>query len=140
MKFTIQEKIDLILNFYTFTGYIKDNVDGFPEAIKFIESGYARLDDEYPDVYKMNEFGEEFLHDCIKEISTEFISFMKKHNNICSMDEIINWFTYNYELSDVETGKEIMEYICFNLETYGYTAKTTYSSKRGKRCEITKKQ
>lgn len=138
MDFTIQEKIELILNFYTFVGYSTDNVDGFPEAVKFTEAGFTCFDDEALETIKMNERGEEFLHNCIKEISKEFIAFMNTCKNDCSVEEIIKWFNTKYKLDDIELGKEIAEYICFNLEMYGYKAKNIYSSRFGKHCIIEK--
>ena len=130
--FTMEEAINLILNFYTFTqGYWKEEVKEYPEACKFIEAGFAKIDDECPNLYKMNDEGELLLHSYIKKISEQFIVFMCKNGLDVSEEKAMFWFMETYALSDAELAKEISYYICGNLHNYGYKTFKYHSSKKG---------
>ena len=130
--FTMEEAINLILNFYTFTqGYQKEEVKECLEACKFIEAGFAKLDEEYPDLYKMNDEGEWLLHSYIKKISEQFIVFLCKNGLDVLEEKATLWFMESYELSDVELAKEICSYICDNLHNYGYKTFKYHSLKKG---------
>lgn len=138
MDLTIQEKVELILSFYTWHGYLKENINEFPEAERFVDYDFAYLD-ENTDTYKMNERGEAFLHEEIKQISQTFISFMKSNGYAVSYEKVKKWFLDTYKL-DGDTGEELMKYICKNLSTYGYTANWSHSSKFGERINLQKIQ
>lgn len=130
--FTMEEAINLILNFYTFTqGYWKEEIKGCPEACKFIEAGFTKMDGQYPDLYKMNNEGEKVLHSYIKKISEQFIVFICKNGLDVSEEKATHWFRETYELSDVELAKEICYYICGNLHNYGYKTCKYHSNKKG---------
>ena len=138
MDLTIQEKVELILSFYTWHGYLKESICEFPEAEKFVENDFAFLDED-TEMYKMNERGEAFLHKEIKHISQEFISYMKANRDVVSLEDAKKWFSCTYFL-DQSTATELMEYICKNLSTYGYIANWSHSSKFGERINLQKIQ
>lgn len=131
MDLSIQEKIELILNYYTSYGYIKETIEDFPEAIKFITLGGTCLDDKNG-IYKITETGRIILHECIKQISKDFIAFFKDNGNVLSEKDMNAWFIKSFSL-DEDTGKEIAKYISNNLSNYGYIARWSHSSKFGER-------
>lgn len=130
--FTMKEAIDLILNFYTLTqGYWEEEIKKYPEARKFVEAGFTKMDEEYDDLYKMNNEGEKLLHSYIKEISERFITFICKRGLEISEEDAATWFMDTYALDDIELGKDICWYICGNLHNYGYKTYKLHSSKKG---------
>ena len=76
MNLSLQEKIELILNFKTWYGYKKEDINDFPELVKLVSLNGAYFEDA-TNLYKLTEDGENILSGCIKQISEEFISFFK---------------------------------------------------------------
>lgn len=118
IDFTIQERIELILNFYDSYGYIAETIDEFPLAKKFIIAGYTELNEN--NVYVKNKQGADFLHKTIMQISTELIISMKNNGWSLSFEEMESWFISTYQLADREIGTLIKDYILKNIEVYGY--------------------
>lgn len=119
--YTFLEAIHLIIDFYTSPkGYFIDEDFEYPEVRKFIDAGCASLGEEHKEKYLLNEKGTSILHPYIEEISSKFIQFMERKQNTATIKETENWFSKQYSL-DSETSREICNYICLNLPTYGYT-------------------
>lgn len=118
VDFTIQEKIELIVGFYDSYGYIAENIDDFPIVKRFIEAGYAELNEN--NVYVKNKQGSELLHDTIEAISMDLINNMKKSGWTIPLNKMLTWFIEYYCLSDKDIGELLMNYIHKNLQTYGY--------------------
>lgn len=118
IDFTIQERIELIVDFYNSYGYIAETIDEFPLAKRFVTAGYAELNEN--NVYEKNTKGSDFLHCTIKEISEELIATMKRCAWSMPLNEMLPWFMTTYQLSDQETGELLMDYIHKNLDVYGY--------------------
>ena len=116
--FTIQEKIELIIDLFNSYGYNAETIDDFPIAKRFIAAGYADLN--VNNVYVKNKRGADYLHDTIEMISKDLISIMKKNSWSMPLDDMLPWFIENYCLSDKNTGELLMEYILNNLSVYGY--------------------
>ena len=130
MEFSIQERIELIINLYTPpNGYLAENIDEFPEGKRFAKAGYMYLDTEC-NIYYANSQGHDFLHDTIKQISEDMISFVKKKGWTISRETVFQWFKDTYKLLDDFTRDCIVRYIFDNLATYGY--KIYYSNQREK--------
>ena len=66
-----------------------------------------------------------------KQISEEFITFMKNSNRECPCARAIEWFTSHYHLDSEELAEDIHDYICKNLGTYGYVISSSHSSQKG---------
>ena len=112
-------------------GYWLDEVETNPIAKDFVKNGWASIDEETSDIFRINSQGRDVLHPYIEAVSNDFISFMKTTGFESSEIEIINWFIGKYELSDFETAKWIFEYISRNLDRYGYKCNWFHSSKIG---------
>ena len=118
--FNESEAICLILEFYTYTrGYWKFNVSEYPEAVKFINAGYAELDDS-SEKYVLNTDGASLLHSFIEKITIEFINYLKKNGNDSTFGEIEEWYQNRYQFSDVGIASGIREYIAINAINYGF--------------------
>ncbi len=126
--FTIQEKIELIIDLFYSYGYNAETIDDFPFAKKFIDAGYADLNEN--NVYVKNNRGADYLHDTIEMISKDLITFMKKNGYSMPLDDMAPWFIENYCLSNIDVGELLMEYIHKNLHVYGYNVYP--SRKKGK--------
>ena len=137
MNLSIQEKIELILNFKTWYGYKKEDINDFPELVKLVSLNGAYLEDA-TNLYKLTEDGENILSGCIKQISEEFISFFKSKRYILTVKDMQKWFMTFYSI-DEDMAKEISTYIANNLGVYGYKASYVYCSKYGNRIEFEKK-
>ena len=118
IDFTIQERIELIINFYDSYGYIAETIDEFPIAKKFVTAGYAELNEN--NVYVKNKQGALFLHETIMQISMGLVSKMKSNGWSMPMDEMLPWFISEYQLTDYEIGSSIKDYILKNIDVYGY--------------------
>lgn len=120
---------DLILDFYKDPcGYLEDEVENYPEVEEFVIEGYAVLKGER---YKLSETGEQFLHKYIKDISEKFIQYIREQNYRLSFPEIASWFYEEYNLESIEDGEDIADYICKNLDHYGYAYGIVYNSSEG---------
>ena len=75
-EFTIQERIELIIDLFNSYGYNAETIDEFPVAKRFINAGYAELNEN--NVYVKNNQGADYLHDTIEMISKNLINVMKK--------------------------------------------------------------
>lgn len=118
--FSMQEKIELIINLYTFPkGYLAECINDFPEAKKFINAGYADLNTEN-NTYYANQQGFDFLHIAIKQISEDLISFAKRNGRTISQDDLVLWVETTYGLTDACLKEEITKYILDNLPNYNY--------------------
>lgn len=120
--FTYKEAINMISGFYTFTlGFGEFDLEQYPEVKRFIEKGYAEKDEEYDDLYVLNNAGEKVLHGFIKDISERFIKYMKGKGKKVAREDIFKWFQDEFELDTIEDGEDIAQYICGeNLRHYGY--------------------
>ena len=127
-EFTIQERIELIVDLFNSYGYNAETIDEFPVAKRFINDGYAELNEN--NVYVKNNRGADYLHDTIEMISMDLINIMKKNGWSMPLDDMVPWFIENYCLLDKDTGELLMDYIHKNLHVYGY--KVYPSRKKGK--------
>lgn len=140
INLTTHEAINLILSFYCFPlGYRICAVDDHPEARRFIDAGYACLSGEHGDLFVPNDKGSYVLHSYIERISREFINFLEDRGMELPIDEAADWFTKTYGLTDIETGRDICEYIRLNLVSYGYEVHECHSRESGffYECELT---
>lgn len=130
--FTYKEAINMISGFYTFTqGFWEFDLEPFPEVKRFIEMGYAEKDEEYEELYVLNDDGENVLHEYIKNISERFIEYMKVNGNEISLGNAFKWFADEFKLDTVEDGEDIAQYIAGNLRHYGYRIRKCHSTKKG---------
>lgn len=118
IDFTIQEKIELIIDFYGSYGYIAETIDEFPLAKRFVTAGYAELNEN--NIYEKNKLGADFLHETIMQISMELVTTMKNNGWSMPLDEMLPWYISTYQLTDCETGSLIKDYILKNIDVYGY--------------------
>lgn len=118
INFTIQEKIELIINFYDSYGYIVETIDEFPIAKRFVAAGFAEINEN--NVYEKNKQGSDFLHETIMQISTELITTMKNSGWTMPLEEMVPWFITTYQLTDYDTASSIKDYILKNIDVYGY--------------------
>ena len=131
--FTYKEAIELISGFYTgLTGYWEEDLERTPEAKRFVEMGLTKRDEEYSDLHKASEAGYELLHEYIKNISNDFIQYMKLRGLEMPYAETSKWFKEKFSLETEEDGEYIADYICRNLGNYGYKAEVYISRKKGK--------
>lgn len=131
MDITLKEAIELILNFRHFpAGFWKDIPIENPIVAEFIKKGFATLDAERQEKYELNDKGADFLHGYIKQISMNFIEFLKKKHFSCFDSEATFWFSNTFGL-DSETASDLYDYITFNLETYGYKRMRFHQSENG---------
>ena len=130
MEFSIQEKIELILNLYIAPRrYLAESIDEFPEGKRFVDAGYTYLDVEN-NVYYVNQAGDNYLHIVIKQISEDLIAFIKKNGCLIPKENILDWFTETLEITDDVTRDLIFKYIIGNLTTYEY--RIYFSNRRNK--------
>ena len=118
VDFTIQEKIELIINFFNSYGYVAETIHEFPIAHKFVQLGYAEIDSN--NTYVKNEKGYEYLHSTIKKISEDMINALRKTGWSMNFSDMLSWFMDNYNLTDIDIAESIKDYIHKNLTTYGY--------------------
>lgn len=138
MTLSMNEAIQLILDFrYVPAGYWKDIPIEDSLVWQFIKEGYATLDTERHEKYVLSDKGADFLHTYIKQISTAFIEFIKKHQLSCSDTDAIRWFSNIYSL-DAETAESLYDYIAKNLKVYGYGCQKFHQSKIGWGCQFEK--
>ncbi len=126
---TIQEKIELVINLYTSPkGYLAENINDFPEAVKFLNADCLYLDDSIG-VYYINDNGSLTLHAFIKETTEKLVKSMKQNAYSMEPDKLLPWFVENFDLQDdIYNANIFMKYIAFdNLSNYGYRI---YLSKR----------
>ena len=130
MNIEIADAIKMIIRLYMpLSGYWVDEIENNPMAKMLVKAEYVSLDDEHKDKYIINAKGKDFFHPYIKQISLDFIAFMKNNQLSCSKTEVINWYIQKYKLTDIDVTKDITEYICLNLKTYGYSATKFHSAK-----------
>ena len=133
MEFSLREAISIIVSFYLpLGGFWKDEEIEHEEIHRFIAAGYASLDNECGDKYVLNTAGKAYMHPYIKKISELFISFMYSKCSECSHLEAQEWFDSYFMLNDAEIASEICNYICMNLNLYGYRILDCYSKRKGK--------
>lgn len=128
-ELSLRKIIGLILDFYKDPcGYLEDEVENYPEVEELVIEGYAVLEGER---YKLSETGRQFLHKYIKDISEKFIQYIREQNYRLSFPEIASWFYEEYNLESIEDGEGIADYICKNLDHYGYAYGIVYNSREG---------
>ena len=133
MEFTLQEAIHIVVGFYLpLGGFWRDEKIERNEICRFITAGFASLDSEYGDKYVINAMGKTHMHPYIEKISELFISFMHSKCSECAHTEAQEWFDSYFQLNDSETAREICDYICTNLDLYGYRILDCYSGRKGK--------
>lgn len=131
MNLTMNEAIQLILDFRQFpTGFWKDRPIENPLVIRFIEEGYASLDTEYQEKYVLNNKGADLLHIYIKQISTDFILYIKGKQFTSFDADSIKWFMDKYSL-DNDTAECLYDYITYNLKVYGYKRSEIHQTGKG---------
>lgn len=136
---TKAEKIELILNFMTFTqGYWKEDVQNSSEAQKFITKENTIFSDEYDGLIILNKLGGQQIHEFIKKISEELIEHVQNTSLEPSVESIYQWFREQYLLPDIETSEEIAYYICGNLYHYGYKVTPVCNKRNGRRYRFEK--
>lgn len=135
-EFSDAEIINYIVTFYhDFAGgYLDSDLDREDGARKFANNGYAEMDDEHSDFYRLSKKGEGLLHECIAKITKDFTKFVAGRR--VSIDEASQWFTQQYQLSDAETSNEICDYIVSNSHNYSKTLRKGHSSRFGDYIEI----
>lgn len=117
-EFTMEELVELIINFYNQPiGYSREERD-CTELEKFISRNYCSYNSE-TQKYVINEEGRNFLHKYIENFTNEFVKLIKKERLII-IDDAVEWFQKKYQLQDEELAEEICNYICFNAKIYGY--------------------
>ena len=130
IDFSIQEKVELIINLYTGpNGYLVETIDEFPEGRKFLEAGFMYLDTEN-NIYYANEKGNDYLHIAIKTISESVVDLFKKNGWTLTQNDLLLWLSETLKLEDDFTIDRIYHYIFDNLPTYGY--RTYFSRIRDK--------
>ena len=123
-KFSKEEIVELILNFYLSPmGYSKEEKRE-PEVAKCIEDGLCDYHTE-SERYLINEKGRTFLHVYIRSVTNEFIDIIRKHGK-CTKKDAVEWFKKYFCLKDSETAAEICNYICDNAIKYGYRMDSCY--------------
>ena len=138
MDLTLKEAIQLIVDFrHIRRNFWKELSIEDPLVRRFIDAGYAILDEEYPEKYVLNKNGEDFLHTYIKQISTTFIEFLKKNGFSCYNADAIHWFSCTYSLDD-EIAECLYDYIARNLKVYGLEPEKFYQSGHGWGCQFKK--
>lgn len=116
------EAINLILGFFvTPMGYWTDmKYNDIPELNLFIEAGFTCIDEEDERKIVCNEQGKEYLFSHFKEISNDFISFMRAQGMECVAGDVEKWFVEKYDLKDIEAGADIAFLIANKLSQFGY--------------------
>lgn len=138
-RYLDQETINLILNFYTFTqGYWEHEIPLYTEIQKFVKDGYTCYHDDYPELIIPTKEGYNYLHCRIEEISQKYIHFMMQNGMECGKEKVIEWFTNEFNLDELENGEEIAKYISDNLYHYGYKGFRSSSRRKGKPYSIVK--
>ncbi len=128
--FSYKEAIEFILLFYTFTSCCnEDDLEQIDGIKKFIELGFAEKDKVHDSIYVLSKDGEKLLHEYIKNISEEFIKYMKTKNFKVIYTETSNWFKEKFGLETDDDGEDISIFICENLHNYGYVAQKVYSKR-----------
>ena len=122
MNLSKAQVINLILGFFfTPMGFWVDvKYDDMPELNLFIEAGFTCIDEEDERKIVCNEQGKEFLFLHFKEISNDFILFMRKQGMECVASDVEKWFVEKYDLDDIETGADIAFLIANKLSRFGY--------------------
>lgn len=133
---TMNEAIETTLTFLYHPYYVsKEDLEDSPTFKKLLDNELIYFQDNSL-LYELSDKGRDILHEYIREISTKFISFMKKNGLHISEEKIITWFIETYNIIDDE--QELYEYISKNLHNYGYSIVQSISSKRGRQCELRK--
>lgn len=128
-----RDLINLFLGFkYLSEGYFEDEIESYPNLHILIQEGLT-FTDEKTNLIKLNDKGDIFFHKLIKEISEEYIAFLKKKGFEISLRDMASWFEKKYELESYDDGMDLGHYISKNLHNYGYGCRSAYSSKDGKK-------
>ena len=120
IAFEKHEIISLILNFCTDSkGYWKKTLSEHPEATKFIDLGYAELNNKN-EKYILNDDGINEINGYLSCITKAFIDFMKQSNGECAFSSIEQWYISIYKLKNPEMAERIREYVYDNAHRFGY--------------------
>ena len=90
-----RDLINLFLGFkYLSEGYFEDEIESYPNLHILIQEGLT-FTDEKTNLIKLNDKGDIFFHKLIKEISEEYIAFLKKKGFEISLRDMASWFEKN---------------------------------------------
>ena len=133
-KFRKAEKISLLLNFYTDTkGYWKKHLTNYPEAIKFINMGFATLN-KRKDKFILNFEGRKVLYSYAKEITKNFIEFLEQNKEYCNWTDVEEWYIQTYRVQSAEEAERIREFIADNAYKYGFQVLSVHLHGHGNMC------
>ena len=129
---TKQQAIELITLFYCApAGVYDDELDEFPIAKEFIDSGNAEPDEEDQDFYVITDAGDEALYPHIRDIAEDVVTFIYDNGSEATDEEIQAFCKEKYELKDDETAELLAFFMCEKMYHFGWDVPKIFSSERG---------
>ena len=129
---TKQQAIELVTLFYCApAGVYEEELDEFPLAKEFVDSGFAEPDEEEDDFYVITDAGDEALYPHIRDMAEDLVTFMYDKGGEATDEEIQVFCKEKYELQDDDIVKLLTLFMCDKLYHFGWDAPKIFSSERG---------
>ena len=120
MELSTKEIIQFAVGFNKLTNkYLVDESINDIVARKFIEEGYALVDEKAPKRYVLSEKGVALITPYIEQIFTQFIKFIKDDNFDSFTDVSVSWLSKEYKI-DSDTAENLYYFLTYISEKYGY--------------------
>lgn len=134
LEYSSEDKIELVLNFYTFGGYPDEDIEEFPEAMKFKADNCCEKTEK--NRWVLNHEGEVYLHEFIYGMTEELYSIIQKEHSGISLKEAKQGLRTVCECDD-ECLEEFIRYLVKNANGHEYESEITYA-KDGERIGMRK--
>lgn len=125
LEYSNEDKIELVLNFYTFEGYADEDIMEFPEVMKFKTDNCCEKNDK--NRWVLNPKGEIYLHEFISDMTEKLYSLIQKVCDGISLEEAKS------EMGDIcgcddECSEKFIRYLVKNANGREYKSEIAHTA------------